>query len=281
MRLLLVIVFTFFMTPLLADTQIETQIHDIDMGQVNEEPLIFLSTGQVVSFPTGDSKSFSLLREAIQNKNWFIITINEEREIIRITKIDPPLESTQPEKNLLRTESFKPSILKKMDQARTFFYEARNNARQESQCYNRAHVWSYEWRIKNNLYSSKAWLFFTRKFIRKYKFEWWFHVAPMIHVVTDGEVKERIMDIKYAKGPIKLKNWTNIFLRDNADCPVVEKYSDQANFPESGSCFVMKSSMYYYQPVDLEKKEMTGEEKSRWFRPEVENAYLDAFEHVL
>lgn len=281
MRLLLVIVITFLLTPLWANTQIETQIHDIDMGQANEEPLIFFSTGQVVSFPTGDKKSFSLLREAIQNKSWFRIIINDEREIIRMTKISPPIASIPLEKNLLSTEPFKPSILMSMDQARAFFYEARNNARQESQCYNRAHVWSYEWRIKNNLYSSKAWLFFTRKFIRKYKFEWWFHVAPMIHVVTDGQVKERIMDIKYAKGPLKLKNWTDIFLRDNADCPVVEKYSDQANFPESGSCFVMKSSMYYYQPVDLEKKEMIGEEKSRWHRPEVEHAYLDAFEHGL
>ncbi len=281
MRLLLVMAFTLFMTPLWADTQVETQIHDIDMGQANEEPLIFFSTGQVVSFPTGDAKNFFLLREAIQKKYWFRITINDEREIINITKIAPPVELHPPIKNLIRTGPFTPSILKNMDQARAFFNEARNNARQESQCYNRAHIWSYEWRIKNNLYSSKAWLFFTRKFIRKYKFEWWFHVAPMIHVVTDGEVKERIMDIKYAKGPTKLKDWTDIFLRDNADCPVVEKYSDQANFPESGSCFVMKSSMYYYQPVDLEKKEITGEEKSRWLRSEVEHAYLDAFEYNL
>lgn len=123
--------------------------------------------------------------------------------------------------------------------------------------------------------------FFTRKYIRKYKFEWWFHVAPMVHVVHDGEVKERIMDIKYSKGPLKLKQWTDIFMRDSAHCRVVDKYTDQANFPESGSCFVMKSSMYYYQPIDLELLEVQGQEKMRWLEPEVRHAYMDAFQVTL
>ena len=106
-------------------------------------------------------------------------------------------------------------------------------------------------------------------------------MAPMVHVVVNNEVKERVMDIKYAKGPLKLKQWTDIFMRDNADCPVVEKYSDHANYPESGSCFLMKSSMYYYQPVDLEQLELTGIGKSRWLAPEVKHAYLEAFDITL
>src|SRR5690606_5817297 len=132
-----------------------------------------------------------------------------------------------------------------------------------------------------NLYSSKAWLFFTKKYIRKYKFEWWFHVAPMVHVVIDGEVKERVMDIKYARGPIKLKTWTDIFMRDRSDCPVVQKYSDHANYPESGTCFTMKSSMYYYQPIDLEKLERHQIEKNSWNAAEVQQAFMDALDVAL
>ena len=83
--------------------------------------------------------------------------------------------------------------------------------------------------------------------------------------------------MKYARGPLKLKQWTDIFMRDNADCPVVQKYSDHANYPESGSCFVMKSSMYYYQPVDLEEEELSGTVRNRWVPAEVSHAYQEAF----
>lgn len=282
MRIMLVLFLSLFVTALYANQEITTQIHDIDMGQVNEEPLIFLTSGQVVTFQDGIKADFTNLREAMRKKTWFVITINSEREITEIRETNPPVS------NLYKyappgisNEEFTPSILKNLDHARSFFYDARTTAREESQCYNRAHIWAYEWRKNRNLYSSKAWIFFTKRYIRKYKFEWWFHVAPMVHVVVNNSVKERVMDIKYAKGPIKLKQWSDIFMRDRADCPVVEKYTDQANYPESGSCFLMKSSMYYYQPVDLEQTEITGNIKSRWLEPEVRHAYKEAFEMEL
>lgn len=278
MRLLLVIVITLLMNPLWADTQVSTQIHDIDMGSVNEEPLIFLTTGQVVTLKKWDKSRLDSLKEGMKKKSWFKITLNEDKQIIQLENIEAPFSRPPLLKRHSNAPKFTPSILKNLDQARSFFNEARSNARQVSECYNRAHVWTYEWRINHQLYSSKVWLFFTRRFIRKYKFDWWFHVAPMVHVIVNGEVKERILDIKYAKGPTKLKTWTDIFLRDRADCPVVKKYSDQANHPESGSCFVMKSSMYFYQPVDLEQLELTGVERYLWTEAEVRNAYLDAFE---
>lgn len=264
---------------LYAQTTITTQIHDIDLGRGNEEPLIFLSTGQVVTLT---NKSLLMdFREAIKTKSWFEIVINQEREIISVKSVSAPYEKVLnlKESQSFMNDSYSPSILKDINQARNYFYEQRADAHKESQCYNRAHIWSYEWRIKHNFYSSKAWLFFTRKYIRKNKFEWWFHVAPTVHVVINNEVKERVMDGKYARGPINLKQWTDIFIRDSSHCPVVEKYSDHANYPESGSCFVMKSSMYYYQPVDLEQLELTGISKTRWLEPEVKHAYDEAF-HV-
>lgn len=280
MRFLLVLFIFIFTSGVFAQSVVSTQIHDIDMGQVDEQPLIFLSTGQVVTYPGTDKSIFDRLRTAIRNKTWFALKLNEAREIIELKEIALP-PSVMSEKSLLTEENeapYMPSILKNMDVARSFFYDARTTHKEESQCFNRAHVWAYEWRTKKNLYSSKAWLFFTRKFIRKYKFEWWFHVAPMVHVISDGQVKERVMDIKYARGPLKLKQWTDIFMRDNADCPVVEKYSDHANFPESGSCFLMKSSMYYYQPVDIEQKEILGFDKTKWQESEVRQAFLEAFD---
>lgn len=281
MRFLLTLFLFLFLSPLYAQSFVSTQIHDIDMGQVGEQPLIFLTTGQVVTYPANDKIIFQKLKDAILKKTWFILKINEAKEIIEVKEVPAP-PSILPmgnEKSLLTEETpYTPSILKNLDVARSFFYDARTTHKEESQCFNRAHVWTYEWRTKRNLYSQKVWLFFTRKFIRKYKFDWWFHVSPMVNVVVDGVVKERVMDVKYARGPIKLKQWTDIFMRDNADCPVVQKYSDHANYPESGSCFIMKSSMYYYQPVDLEMKEVMGYERTRWQEPEVRQAFLEAFD---
>lgn len=282
MRLL--IAFSLFLITLSAFSQstVSTQIHDIDMGQVGEEPLIFLTSGQVVTYPLSNKALMDKFREAILKKTWFEFTINNERQITDFKEIaSPPRPVIFKSMSLQNEAPYSPSILKDMDVARSFFYEARKTQKLESQCFNRAHVWSYEWRKKHNLYSSKVWLFFTRRFIRKYQFEWWFHVAPTVHVIVDGAVRERVMDIKYSQGPRKLKQWTDTFMRDNANCPVVEKYSDHANYPESGSCFVMKSSMYYYQPVDLEQLELTNIGKSSWVEAEVRNAYLEAFDEQI
>lgn len=285
MRALLLLFITLFSTALLANTEISTQIHEIDQGKENEDTLVFLTSGDVVRIKSHDKGLMLETRDVYRKKSWVKILYNSDREIVDIEEVSAPLKSSA-SMSLYTQETpavslpYVPTVLKSMDDARSFFYDVRTNPK-ESQCYNRAHVWSYDWRVKRNLYSSKVWLFFTKKFIRKYKFEWWFHVAPVVHVNVDGEVKERVMDIKYARGPIKLKSWTDIFMRDNSNCPVVEKYSDHANFPENGSCFVMKSSMYYYQPVDLEFLEIKGTEKNKWVEAEVKQAFLDALNITL
>ena len=56
---------------------------------------------------------------------------------------------------------------------------SRQNTRliQSSQCYDKAHYWSYEW-SRQNLSLGKMFLFFTESYIRRYNYKWWFHVAP-------------------------------------------------------------------------------------------------------
>ncbi len=281
MRILMLLLLSSWCTSLLAATQMTTQIYDIDMGQIDDEPLIFLTNGKVVTISSESTSELELLKLAREKKLWVDLRIGDNRKVISIKhNFVEPTEIKRNQKLSLNNE-FQPSILTNMEMAQSFFKEARSNTRNESECFNRAHAWAYEWRINKKLYSSKAWLFFTRRYIRKHKFEWWFHVAPMVHVIEGGVVKERIMDMKYARGPADLKRWTNIFIKDRSDCPVVEKYSDQANHPESGSCFVMKSSMYYYQPIDLERLELMNDVRSRWDQVEVKKAFKDAFDEEM
>ena len=90
MRFLLVLIFTLFSFATFANSEVTTQIHDIDMGQVNEEPLIFLTTGQVVTYPVADKSMMTRLKDAIKNKTWFVLTLNTEREIINLKEIPSP-----------------------------------------------------------------------------------------------------------------------------------------------------------------------------------------------
>lgn len=265
-----------------ASTIFETQIHDIDHGDLGEETYVYLSNGQVVKLRTPDGKMLDELTAGRINRAWYRVVIDENRFIETISFLEDAAETKLTSDKALFHEdvNYNPSIIDSLEAAKKIFKDSQYNPK-ESQCYNRAHVWAYEWRKKHNLYTSKAWLFFSRKYIRKYKFEWWFHVAPMLHVVEDGVVKEKVADIKYAKVPMKLKQWTDIFLRNDADCPVVNTYSDQANYPESAWCFVMKSSMYYYQPIDLELQEKTGVIRDRWYEQDLKNAYLEAFDIAL
>lgn len=256
--------------------EIQGQIFDLDYGEKNEEVLIYLSTGNVATYPGATKEMFEYLHFAKERKLWFIIVLNHKREIQSLTEIPSPYLN-QPFLDV-QNENYIPTILNSIHEAQDLFLSSRKNHREESQCYNRAHVWTYEWRIKKNFYSSKAWLFFSRKFIRKYKFSWWFHVAPMVYVSIDDKLQERVMDMKYAQGPLKMKDWTDIFMRESPKCIYVKKYSDHANFPESSLCYIMKSSMYYYQPFDLELAEVKGIHKGSWIPSEVIQSYKDAFD---
>lgn len=278
-----VFLFSFISLHVFAFDQITSQIKEIDYGSsVDQQPLIFLSNGQVIKVNLNRYDQLNELNKMILTKEWLKIYLNDKREIQSFEIVpnpQSPLKSA-PLNIGENAEEFVPSILKSIDQARTYFNDSKFNPK-NSQCYNRAHVWAYDWRVKYKIYSTKVWIFFTRRYIREFDFEWWFHVSPIVHVMVDGEVKERVMDIKYSKGPLKINQWTNIFMRNSAGCPIVDKYTDQADFPESGHCFLMKSSMYYYQPIDLERLQFEGLTRNRWIGGEVRHAFEEAFDIFL
>ncbi len=228
----------------------ESEIYDIDYGHNKEDPFLLLTTGEVVWLTKADlPKVEAKFNKRAQTKAFF-------------NRMDID-------------DDYTPTILENMDVAKTYFTESRqmNGA---SQCFNKAHVWSYEWFKAHQLLSSKTWLFFTRKYIRKFRHNWWFHVAPSIMVNEESVIAEKVMDKTFATRPLKVKDWTDIFVNDKASCPRVEKYSDYANYPESGSCFTMISSMFYHQPFDLESQETWNTYKPDWYVSDLKQAYMDA-----
>ena len=264
-----------------ASLTLKTQVYDIDYGTNGQKDFILLTSGHVAWMKHGSFKDLSPLDQAKLKHNLVKITINKQHELEHLEVIP----NTQEEKTIFAAErgneeNYTPTILENLDVAKTYFHESRY-VNKESQCYNRAHIWSYEWFLKHNVNSNKTWIFFTRRYIRKFKFQWWFHVSPSVAVQDGSVVREKIMDVKYARGPINLKQWTDIFMQDDANCPMVKSYSEYANYPESGSCYTMRSSMFYYQPFDIESKETWGTLKSNWYDVELKAAYLEAFDQEI
>lgn len=245
----------------------EAQIVSIHPGGPVEDSLIFLSNGKVLKL-RAEEKSILL-----SEKDWFTFEADEDRYISSAIQLTP---ASQSKKSFAIQKEFKASVLSSLEVADEVFEQGRFVA-QESQCYNRAHVWSLEWFLKNGLQSEKTFIFFTRKYIRKFNFEWWFHVSPSIQVIDEAVVKQRMMDLKYGKGPLKLRDWTDIFMRNDSECPIINTYSDYANFPETGWCYVMTVPMYYYQPVDIELFESSEVQKNAWNTEEIRHAYSEAF----
>lgn len=156
------------------------------------------------------------------------------------------------------------------------FKSMRTDTRKKSQCYNRAHVWSYEMNKKmingKRIQLGKTWLFFSRKYIREYKYKWWFHIAPYL---KQKDIKDDIfvMDRKFTRKPLRLKDWTDVFMHNDAECSEVKFYSDYRSRMYTEECFIINSSMYYWQPNELKKLEETGLGKSFFRKPELQTAY--------
>jgi hypothetical protein len=261
-----------------AGNYITARVHAIDKVK-GEEAFIYLSTGDVGR--TEDLSIIGKLEIAHKKKSWMRFQLTNARVIENVQLTVSPLQT---EKRLIpATPSqaiYEPTLIENLELAQEYFREARY-VDKESQCFNRAHVWSYEWFVKHAINSNKTWIFFTRRYIRKFKFKWWFHVSPSVQVMENGFPTEKIMDIKYARGPLPIHRWTEIFMRDRATCPLVKTYSDYANYPETGSCFLMNTSMFYYQPFDIESKETWETMKANWYDSEIKEAYLEAFDEVI
>jgi hypothetical protein len=283
MRVLSLLVFLCYSMALFANTSITSQIYDIDYGQrIDDEILVLLKNGQVV-------KITHEMKELIENARYdelvlanqsLAFTVNKYRYITAIrpsdvkdVPIDESLFHIAQNKN-----AYIPTTIADLKVAQQYHREGRRNPK-DSQCFNRAMIWSYEWWRNHSLRSMKILVFFTRNYIRRYNFEWWFHIAPYVHVKDEeGKVTEKVMDLKYTSGPRSFRQWTDIFMRNDAECPVITKYSEYADYPYTGECYLMRTNMYTYQPADLQMNEAWGYTKAGFNSNEVKAAYLEAFD---
>jgi Glutaminase len=254
------------------------RIEHIDRGRIAGEPdHAYFSDGRVGVLEPDAGEKFNLAREAFRNNSRVDVTLDKNHYVTFISLVsgeDEPeidLREAQPPKNE------EVSVLPDLQSVNEVFKRMNRGWQKDSQCYNRAHVWNYEENNRTGLQSKKVFIFYTRRYIRDYNFKWWFHAIPTVLAYHQGTVVERFLDPMFAKTPLPKKAWTDIFIRSKRACPVITKYSDYFNNQETEHCYLHFSSMYFWQPRDLDTYERTGFQKTHFINSEINHAYWEAF----
>lgn len=252
---------------------IVSQIHEIDLDKNNEVDLILLKSGDVVKIPHHDQELKEDLYEAKSNKSWLSFQINQARNVLAVQSSQEALPSASIESEKTFDQFYTPTVLRNNSEAKNIFNNLNRHYKSRSECYQRAHIWAYESLKKYNLVSMKVFLFFTKKYIREYDYDWWFHAAPYALVREDGVTIEKVLDYTFTGRPLPMQKWTNRFMDNNATCPVITKYTQYSQHEKENWCYIFKTNMFYYQPLDLEALENQGITKNGWVSWEVNAAY--------
>ena len=95
-------------------------------------------------------------------------------------------------------ENYTPSNLTSYDSLNEAFSKLSQNNKRRSECFDRAHYWSYQMHHDLNLNSVKYFVFFTKKYKREIHGEWWFHVAPGLKLQS----QEYVLDPEFLTKPV-------------------------------------------------------------------------------
>ncbi len=268
---------------------IQTEILDIEKDE--QGYVVYAADGQVyeVSSEEEAKKAITAAEMGVQVKldlgNTYNTSeiIEARNQIVEISLTSEAVEGSSTQKDRrnryysrYNAEDLFSSYISDFDtesEVQTLFNTLRNDTHPKSQCYNRAHVWSWELhRNYNNgkrVQTGKIWLFFTKKYIKAYRYKWWFHIAPYLTVNSDV----RVIDRSFSYSPDTERGWTNRFMQNSARCPEVRRYTDYSQNQWDAYCYVIKTSVYYWQPWQIESLEKGGQVRNQWNDWEVRKAY--------
>lgn len=165
---------------------------------------------------------------------------------------------------------FAPTDLQSYEAANEIFKGMLNDGdRRRSQCFKRAHMWTYDMWSQLNVYSQKIFIFYTQRYIQLEDFGWWFHVAPM--VVANGE--ELVLDGTFMSKPVTVREWQDYFIKSKKiTCPVIEDYNVFSSGQWKRLCYLIKVPMYYFRPSDIKRRDTKGIERNHWVLEELQDA---------
>lgn len=257
---------------------VRTRISSLDLPLNPMKPVLVLmiQDGRVGKLKSEQYGMIRIMEEASDAGQTLELTLDSKRYITSVKKIQVESQEDSP---LLFFEEpvYQPTVVSDLGLAMEYFKGLNPYYRRRSQCFNRAHIWSYELNTQRKVLSMKVFLFFTRKYIREYDWAWWFHVSPYLLVQNNDQIEERVIDYMFMKGPTPMREWTDYFMKSKTECPAVARYSDYENHEEESYCYLIKAPMYDWTPRDLERKEQQGLYKTGFIESEVNEAYRQGF----
>ena len=254
--------------------RITSSIHSVEVSNNVKEPhLIMLNSGEVI-FLSGNKKNWiSAFEESLSQGEVLEIEVDKKNHFLGVNTIKSQVVDDDHVENWGQL-SYEPTEIPYLSDAKSIFYRMRRDYQYYSQCYNRAHIWAYEEFKNSGLKSKKYFMFFTRSYIRRYNYKWWFHVAPAVSVKG---MEDRILDRRFTRSHLSINNWTNKFIYSRRKCPIVQSYSDYRDNQLTEDCYLIPVSMYFWQPRDIQNRDRTGYEKTSFINSEVNHAYWEAF----
>ncbi len=256
--------------------KVKSKIDSIDVGLEGEEHLVKMAIGRVAFLDHNDKFLLKKIQEHYAKGDWLEIMLDKQSNLKSLRVIDPvPGNDALFEPKSLR-DPYVPTVVT-LTKAKNMFIRMRRDWKSSGQCFNRAHVWTFEEFQKNQTNLNKVFLFFTSKYIRTYRFGWWFHVTPMTYVGGSGRAYWKMLDRRYTSGPLNSKTWSDIFIKSKKTCKTVKKYSEYRENQRSQDCYFIEAPMYFVVPSDLDRLESLGEERTEYVDVEVDHAYWDAF----
>lgn len=280
MRLSSVALLAIILMPISAFSAVmETRIVDIESDD-NRMMVLAETDGRVLWVNAEDKLLSEAFETASQTGRHVRIDYDyEEGTVLGVELLAkrPDSDSSLSSGSSNKDNGYQPTVFSSTSQAQSYFNTMDGQTKDDSQCYNRAHGWAYDLWTQYRINSLKVFIFFTRRYIREYSYKWWFHVSPMVLVGQRGQNYEMVMDRSFTRGPVDVKTWTNIFMKNNANCPHVRYYTDYSRNQEAQYCYLMKTIMYYSTPRDLEYLESRGRYETDWNYAELKAGRQQAF----
>ncbi len=248
-------------------------------GEFGKNYSLFMNNGEIFEI---DKQDLEMAQKAISAKDLgrkveleLDVTSEESKTRTKVLRIEIKVEEAKVSRKKINKEyyseerirrvrvenrnplsNYKLANLSSYEKAQEVMNSFNGDTDKDSQCYARAHMWTYEAFMKHGENLGKVWIFFASKYIREFDYKWWFHVAPFTNI--EGYNTPMILDRGFTKSPYQLNNWKNIFMKNKAQCRQIFNYFEYTQNTNREYCFLMFSSAYYWQPIDLENLSRRG-----------------------
>ncbi len=197
-----------------------------------------------------------------------------EAVITSIREVNPgELDTTTLDLNHFRynqLRQFAPTDLQGPADAVKLFKDMLNDGdKRRSECFKRAHMWSFDMWSKLGVSSEKIFIFYTQRYQILEEEKWWFHVAPM---VTAGGI-EYVLDGTFMEKPTTIKEWLAYFIKsDKITCPEISRYQQFEEGQWNRLCYFMRVPMYYFSPLNIQDRDKNGVERNHWVLEELQDS---------